>query len=142
VLALSVAIGAAVAPVAAAENGDLYRAIGMLLGLRAYATGALHYCYDSVEANPDYTAAADSWLARNAEDLKTLDAAAASVQIDADTQSQMDKMAADKIRSDVSGAADSSAYCKTVLAAVNSGNNDMGVARPDELATVRAAAGK
>jgi hypothetical protein len=130
-----------VLPVAAhAQSDELFGQVGGLLGLRAYALGAMEYCTKYVDARPDFAAAADAWKQRNAADSAALDKVATPL-VTPKVQAEMDKMLSARIAGDVAAADDKVAFCVRVMDAVNSGDNDFAKAQPDEIARVRAVAG-
>jgi hypothetical protein len=132
-----IVLALALAPAAAhAEEGSFFNQVGSLLGLRAYALGAMEYCTKYVEARPEFDAAAEAWKQRNAADSAALDKVAAPL-VDSRIKAQMDQMLTDKILADAAAATDASAFCVGAMEALNSGNNDLATNKPAEMARVR-----
>lgn len=128
--------------VAMAENANsnLAHAAGVLLGLRSYATGIVQYCYDHVDARPEFTAAISNWNERNAADSASLDAVLATFNVPPEARDKMNSMIAIKIGADFDAASDKAAFCEKMLVSVNNTENDLAILHPDEMAIVRAAA--
>ncbi len=125
-----------------AGNSDLAHAVGVLLGLRSYATGVAQYCFDHVDARPEFTDAIAEWNARNASDSAVLDTVIATLNVPPEARDRMNSMITIKIGADVDAAPDKAAFCDKMLASVKSTENDLATLHSDEMAIVRAAAPK
>jgi hypothetical protein len=125
----------------ARADDAFFNQVGALLGLRAYVLGVMEYCSKYVEPRPEFTAAADAWQQRNADDGAALDKVAAPL-VNRDTKDKMDKMLTDKVVADIAAASDKIAFCVNAMDAINSGKNDFATNKPAEIARVREAAAK